>query len=272
MIVEVKKRIIAGDVFQIVPSRTFKLACPSPFAAYQQLRLLNPSPYMYYVSDDAFTLFGASPETFIKVKMPERTVEVRPIAGTRPRGFGADGQIDVELDVRLEAELKLDEKELAEHFMLVDLARNDVARVSKPKTRQVSQLLYVDRYSHVMHLVSCVQGELKHELDALHAYQASANMGTLVGAPKVKAAQILREVEKTKRGFYGGAVGYLDKRGNMDTAIVIRSALVQKGVAHVRSGAGIVHDSNPDSEVLESHNKAKAVLKAIMLAHVGVKV
>ena len=239
------------------------MPCTKPFAAYEKLRVFNPSPYMYYIIDDDFTLFGASPETYVKVDGKSRRIEIRPIAGTRRRGVTPEGEIDHELDMRLEAELRLDEKELAEHMMLVDLARNDVARVSEPKTRGLEQLLSVDRYSHVMHLVSCVKGQLRKDLDGLHAYQASMNMGTLVGAPKVKAAEILRQIEKTKRGFYGGAVGYFEGDGNMNTAIVIRSALVRDGVAHVRAGAGVVYDSVPDDETQETKNKAEAVLRAI---------
>lgn len=265
IVVQLKRRIVAGDVFQIVPSRSFQMPCAKPFAAYEKLRAFNPSPYMYYIVDDDFTLFGASPETYVKVDGKSRRVEIRPIAGTRRRGVTPEGEIDHELDMRREAELRLDEKELAEHMMLVDLARNDVARVSEPKTRSVEQLLSVDRYSHVMHLVSCVKGKLRKDLDALHAYQASMNMGTLVGAPKVKAAEILRQTEKTKRGFYGGAVGYFEGDGNMNTAIVIRSAWVRDGVAHVRAGAGVVYDSVPEEETQETKNKAEAVLRAIAM-------
>ena len=263
----VKKRIVLGDVFQIVPSRTFKAPCTNPLLAYEILRSLNPSPYMYFVYDADFEILGASPETFIKVDS-YRQVTIKPIAGTRRRGFDGQGQIDPELDIRLEAELKLNTKEVAEHMMLVDLARNDIARICKTKSRTVPRLMQVDRYSHVMHLVSEVSGELKDDLDALHAYQASMNMGTLVGAPKIKAAQILREVENTKRGPYGGAIGYLDARGVMDTAILIRTAIVKNQTAYVRAGAGVVFDSCPDDETLETHNKAEAVLKAITLSNI----
>jgi anthranilate synthase component 1 len=260
---DAKRHIVAGDVFQIVPSRTFRRPCPDPLAAYRKLRAKNPSPYMFYVRRKEDVLYGSSPETSVKVSGQPRRVEIRPIAGTRPRGFAADGTIDADLDSRLEAELRLDEKELAEHMMLVDLARNDVARVSVPGTRRVDRLLTVDRYSHVMHLVSYVSGELRSDLDALHAYQASMNMGTLVGAPKLKAAQLLRKLEATRRGPYGGAVGYYSWEGEFDTAIVIRSALVQNGMASVRAGAGVVYDSVPEAEAAETRRKAQAVLSAL---------
>jgi anthranilate synthase component 1 len=258
-----QRHIVAGDVFQVVPSRTFTAPCQDPFAAYVRLRTANPSPYMFFVRGPRTTLLGASPETAVRVAGDSRTVTLRPIAGTAPRGRGADGSIDPELDARLQAALLTDAKELAEHMMLVDLARNDVARVSRPGTRRVSKLLTVDRYQHVMHLVSEVEGELSAGLDALHAYAASLNMGTLVGAPKIRAAELLREVEPTKRGPYGGAVGYLTHAGEMDTAIVIRSAFVTGGTAHVRAGAGVVLDSVPTSEAQETRRKAAAVLQAI---------
>ena len=259
---DLKRRIVAGDVFQIVPSRTFSAPCAYPLAAYAHLSATNPSPYMFYVRAPEHTLFGASPETAVKVDGP-RTVEICPIAGTAPRARRPDGSIDLDLDGRLEAELRLSQKELAEHMMLIDLARNDVARVSVAGTRHVSRLLAVDRYSHVMHLVSHVAGTLRDDLDALHAYAATMNMGTLVGAPKLKAAEILRQVEPSRRGPYGGAVGYITADGRMDTAIVIRSAVVHEGVAHVRAGAGVVYDSDPASEAQETRRKARAVLDAL---------
>lgn len=263
LVARLKHHIVAGDVFQIVPSRTFSLPCPDPFAAYARLRAANPSPYMFLVRAPDFTLLGASPETAVKVTGRPRSVVLRPIAGTAPRGRLPDGRADHELDARLQAALMTDAKELAEHMMLVDLARNDVARVSRPGTRRVSKLLTVDRYQHVMHLVSEVTGELDPGLDALHAYAASLNMGTLVGAPKIRAAQLLREHEPSKRGPYGGAVGYLTHSGEMDTAIVIRSALVRNGIAHVRAGAGVVLDSDPAREADETRRKAMAVVQAV---------
>ncbi len=268
---DLKKHIELGDVFQIVPSRTFTAPCPDPFAVYRELRVLNPSPYMFYLASDSHTLFGASPETCVKVSRTDDhfDVEVRPIAGTRPRGFGPDGAIDPDTDDRCEAELRLNDKELSEHMMLVDLARNDVARISQTGTRRVDRLLTVERYSHVMHLVSNVKGALRPEFDALHAYVASMNMGTLTGAPKIEAARILRTREKTKRGPYGGAVCYLTSEGEFDSGIIIRSAMVRDGQAYVRAGAGVVADSDPAAEVEETTRKADAVLAALALARAG---
>jgi anthranilate synthase component 1 len=259
LVERLKGHIVAGDVFQIVPSRTFRAPCADPLAAYRALRAINPSPYQFYVRDADYVLLGASPETAVRVTPDDagRRVEVRPMAGTRPRGATAD------LDDRLEAELRLSEKELAEHLMLVDLARNDVASVCIAGTRRVSPLLSVERYSHVMHLVSGVRGQLRPGLDALHAAQACAHVGTLVGAPKVRAAALLRGAERTKRGPYGGAVGYVTQRGAMDSAVVIRSAVVREGVAHVRAGAGVVYDSDPRMEAAETRHKAAATLAAL---------
>ncbi len=262
-----KQHIVNGDIFQVVPSRTFSLPCPSPLAAYAHLKRSNPSPYMFYLQDANFIMFGASPESALKYDKTSNQVEVYPIAGTRPRGKDAQGNLLHDLDSRIELELRLDEKEKAEHLMLVDLARNDVARVSIPGTRHVKDLLKVDRYSHVMHLVSRVVGQLDPALDALHAYQACMNMGTLVGAPKVSAATLIREVEGKRRGSYGGAVGYINGRGDMDTCIVIRSAFVKEGMAHIQAGAGVVHDSDPQAEADETRSKAQAVISAIVAAH-----
>ena len=216
-----KHHINIGDVFQIVPSRRFSLACPNTLASYAQLKLNNPSPYMFYMNDEDFILFGASPESALKYAPDNRQLEIYPIAGSRPRGFDAHGNIDPELDARLELELRLDHKEQAEHLMLVDLARNDIARVCQSGTRKVAELMQVDRYSHIMHLVSRVVGKLRPELDALHAYQACMNMGTLTGAPKIKAMQLIYQFEQQKRHSYGGAVGYLTSDGRFDTCIVI---------------------------------------------------
>lgn len=262
-----KEHILAGDIFQVVPSRTFSLPCPDPHLAYAKLKQQNPSPYMFFLQDEAFCIFGASPESALKYCSQSNQVEVYPIAGTRPRGFNPNGSINMDLDSRIELNLREDEKEKAEHLMLVDLARNDIARVSVPGTRYVKDLLKVDRYSQVMHLVSRVVGQLRPDLDALHAYQACMNMGTLVGAPKVSAAKLIREVEKQRRGSYGGAVGYLNSQGDMDTCIVIRSAFVKQGTAYVQAGAGVVYDSDPVSEANETRSKAQAVLRAIVDAH-----
>ncbi len=262
-----KQSIVAGEVFQVVPSRRFSVRCADGLLAYQQLRASNPSPYMFYLNAPDFELFGASPESAVKYDAERRRVEVYPIAGTRKRGRTAAGDIDPDLDSRLELDLRNDSKEVAEHMMLVDLARNDVARISAPGSRHVAKLLNVDRYSHVMHLVSLVVGRLKDDLDALHAYQACMNMGTLVGAPKIRAAELIRQVEKTRRGSYGGAIGYLDGSGNMDTCIVIRAGCVVDGIAHIQAGAGIVYDSDPQAEADETRQKAQAVIQAIVAAN-----
>ncbi len=262
-VVKLKKNIVDGDIFQVVPSRTFSLPCPDPLHAYSQLKKQNPSPYMFYMRDEDFALFGASPESALKYDVSNKQVEVYPIAGTRPRGKFANGQINPDLDSRIELELRNDQKERAEHLMLVDLARNDVARISVAGTRFAKELLKVDRYSQVMHLVSRVVGTLKPELDALHAYQACMNMGTLVGAPKVRAAELVRQTEGKRRGSYGGAVGYLTGDGAMDSCIVIRSAFVKNNKAYVQAGAGVVFDSDPISEANETRAKAQAVITAI---------
>lgn len=262
-----QNHIRRGDIFQVVPSRRFTLPCPVPLAAYRQLKESNPSPYMFYMQDENFTLFGASPESALKYDADNRQVEIYPIAGTRPRGRKTDGSIDFDLDSRIELEMRTDHKELAEHLMLVDLARNDLARICQPGSRHVAKLIEVDRYSFVMHLVSRVIGKLRLDLDALHAYQACMNMGTLSGAPKVRAMQLIAEVEDRPRGSYGGAIGYFTAHGDLDTCIVIRSACVEKGIATVQVGAGVVLDSIPLVEAEETRNKARAVLLAIASAH-----
>lgn len=270
-VVSLKENILSGDIFQVVPSRTFSLPCPSPVQAYFSLRQSNPSPYMFFIQDEDFCIFGASPESALKYQKDTNQVEIYPIAGTRPRGKRPDGSIDHDLDSRIELTLREDNKEKAEHLMLVDLARNDIARVSIPGTRHVKDLLKVDRYSHVMHLVSRVVGQLQNDLDCLHAYQACMNMGTLVGAPKVMAANLIRKTEGKRRGSYGGAVGYINGHGDMDSCIVIRSAFVKNGIAHVQAGAGVVFDSVPQSEADETRGKAQAVISAIIAAHKDVQ-
>ncbi|QGU08683.1 Anthranilate synthase component 1 [Corynebacterium occultum] len=270
-VINLKESIYKGDIYQVVPARTFTAPCPDSFAAYRQLRRTNPSPYMFYVrginpDGRSYEMFGASPESNLKFEAATREVQLYPIAGTRTRGLNPDGSINDELDIRAELELRTDAKEIAEHTMLVDLARNDLARVAVPATRRVADLLQVDRYSRVMHLVSRVTAELDPELDALDAYRACMNMGTLTGAPKLRAMELLRGVEKRRRGSYGGAVGYLKGNGDMDNCIIIRSAFVQDGVAAVQAGAGVVRDSNPQSEADETLHKAYAVLNAIALA------
>lgn len=270
-VIRLKENILAGDIFQVVPSRTFSLSCPNPHEAYKELKKQNPSPYMFFLQDQDFCMFGASPESALKYEKQTNQVEIYPIAGTRPRGKNSDGTINLDLDSRIELNLREDAKEKAEHLMLVDLARNDVAKVSAPGTRYLKDLLKVDRYSHVMHLVSRVVGQLRDDLDALHAYQACMNMGTLVGAPKVSAASLIRQVEGQRRGSYGGAVGYINGCGDMDTCIVIRSAFVKQQTAYVQAGAGVVYDSDPQAEADETRNKAQAVLNAIISAHQPVK-
>lgn len=254
-----REQIAAGEIYQIVPSRTFRAPCPDPLASYAAQRKLDPSPYQYFVTGPEHILFGASPETSVRVRRDgaERIVEIKPIAGTRPRGITTDE------DDRLEADMRLDEKETAEHMMLVDLARNDVARVSAAGTRRVAKLLTVERYARVMHLVSSVTGRLRGDLDMLHALQACLNMGTLTGAPKIRATQLLRQTEVTKRGPYGGAVGWINGDGAMDSAVIIRSAVVKDGVAHVRAGAGVVYDSDPQREADETRRKASALLSVL---------
>ncbi|SDS72049.1 anthranilate synthase component I [Corynebacterium timonense] len=254
-----------------MPARTFTAECPDAFAAYQRLREMNPSPYMFYLrglgrDGRPFELFGASPESNLKFDAATREVQLYPIAGTRPRGLNPDGTVNHELDTRMELQLRTDAKEVAEHTMLVDLARNDMARVAEPGTRRVAELLQVDRYSRVMHLVSRVTATLHRDLDALDAYRACMNMGTLTGAPKLRATELIRELEGVRRGSYGGAVGYLRGTGDMDNCIVIRSAFVAEGRAAVQAGAGVVRDSNPQAEADETLHKAYAVLSAIAAA------
>jgi len=258
-----KTHIAAGEVYQIVPSRTFRAPCADPIRAFAGARRLDPSPYQFFVAGPDHILFGASPETSVRVFRDGVTkVEVKPIAGTRPRGATPDE------DDRMEAELRLDHKEAAEHMMLVDLARNDVARVSVTGTRRVAKLLTAERYARVMHLVSSVTGELRPDLDALHTLQACLNVGTLTGAPKIRATELLRQTERTRRGPYGGAVGWINGEGLMDLGVVIRSAVVKDGTAFVRAGAGVVHDSDPRSEADETKRKASAILS--VLAGAGV--
>lgn len=267
VVAQLQQDIRAGEIFQVVPSRRFSLPCPSPLAAYETLKNSNPSPYMFFMQDRDFSLFGASPESSLKYDATTRQIEIYPIAGTRPRGRHADGTPDRDLDSRIELEMRTDHKELAEHLMLVDLARNDLARICEPGSRYVADLTKVDRYSFVMHLVSRVVGTLRQDLDVLHAYQACMNMGTLSGAPKVRAMQLIAAAEGTRRGSYGGAIGYFTASGDLDTCIVIRSAYVEDGVATVQAGAGVVLDSVPQTEADESRNKARAVLRAIATAH-----
>lgn len=266
LVAKMQQHIAIGDAYQVVPSRGFVIDCPQPLQTYRYLHDADPSPYMFYIATDDFELFGASPESSLLHSAKTGQVAIRPIAGTRPRGFAPDGSIDHELDIRLELELRSDAKEVAEHMMLVDLARNDVARISAPGTRKVTQLLRVDRYSRVMHLVSEVTGQLASDLHPLDAFRASMTMGTLTGAPKLRAAELIRQYEGTRRGSYGGAVGYLRGDGELDTCIVIRSAFARGGKAIVQAGAGVVSDSVPQREADETAHKASNVLRAIAAA------
>ncbi len=261
---QLQKHILKGDIFQAVLARTIITEYKEKaLNIYKRLRRLNPSPYMFFINNEYGTLLGASPEMFLRVTGDEeKRVEIRPIAGTKPRGIIND-RIDADLDSRFEAELKLDPKELAEHTMLIDLARNDVARISKTGTRYADEPFIIEKYSHVQHLVSNVQGVLRDDLDALHAYLASMNMGTLTGAPKVEAMRLLRQYENDRRGFYGGSVGYLTPGGDFDSCIVIRAMRLKKGRAYIKVGAGIVYDSVPEKEFEETDNKAQACLRAL---------
>ncbi len=267
MVRTAKQHIVDGDLFQVVLSRTLTEPCGAePLDVYRRLRRLNPSPYMFYLNTETTCLMGASPELNLRVSgKKDRVVEIRPIAGTKPRGR-VNGMIDPETDMRYEAELQLDHKELAEHMMLVDLARNDIARVSQAGSRLVNEMLTVERYESVMHLVSNVKGKLRPDLDALSAYLATMNMGTLTGAPKIEAMKVIRRLEKNKRGYYGGAVMYLTVDGQFDSCITIRSMQIRGRTAYVRAGAGIVHDSVPATEFQETDHKAQSCLKAIRSA------
>jgi anthranilate synthase component I len=251
--------IAAGDIFQVVLSRRRRVECPcDPFTVYRALRMVNPSPYMYFLKDGERAVAGASPEMLVRVE--GRRVETRPIAGTRPRGATA------EEDERLGQELLADEKERAEHVMLVDLGRNDLGRVSRFRSVTVPEFMAVEHYSHVMHLVSSVTGELAEGKDALDALAATFPAGTLSGAPKIRAMEIIDELEPDRRGLYGGAVGYLDLRGNLDFCITIRTVVLEGGKAVVQAGAGIVADSDPESERREMEAKAAAMREALRLA------
>lgn len=256
LVVRAKKYIAAGDIIQMVPSQ--RLSRPTdakPFNLYRALRAVNPSPYMYYLHFGECDIIGASPESLVQVE--EGVISTHPIAGTRPRGQ------NLEEDARLAAELSADEKERAEHVMLVDLGRNDIGRVSNPGTVRVTKLLDVENYSHVMHLVSHVEGKLRFELNSYDALRSCFPAGTVSGAPKIRAMEIIAELEQDKRSIYSGAVGYFSYSGNMDTAIAIRTLVLKDNVAHIQVGAGIVADSIPALEYEETLNKARALLRAI---------
>ena len=262
MVERAKEYIRNGDVIQVVLSRRFeKPFYADPLSLYRALRHVNPSPYMYFLDYSDFQIVGASPEVLVRVE--NGTIETRPIAGTRRRGRTQ------EEDKALERELLSDEKERAEHIMLVDLARNDVGRVAQTGTVSVTDLMVIERYSHVMHIVSNVIGKLKKGKDAFDVLKACFPAGTVSGAPKVRAMEIIDEMEPSERGVYAGAVGYFSFDGNMDTAIAIRTAIVRRDKVYVQAGAGIVADSVPELEAKETINKAKALFRAVELAEGG---
>ena len=262
MVRTAKEHIAAGDIYQVVLSQRFEApVAADPFTVYRALRHVNPSPYMYFIRIGDRSIVGSSPEMLVRVE--GRDVQTHPIAGTRPRGRTE------EEDVRLGEELKRNEKECAEHVMLVDLGRNDVGRVSAYGTVRVPTYMTLERYSHVMHLVSIVEGKLAEDRDRLDALVACFPAGTVSGAPKVRAMEIIAALEGERRGVYAGAVGYLDFAGNLDFCITIRTVLIEKGIAYVQAGAGIVADSNPAAEYEETRDKARAVLAALELAQHG---
>jgi anthranilate synthase component 1 len=259
-----REHIAAGDAFQIVLSqRVRRHTEASPFAIYRALRAVNPSPYMFLLDGGEFQLVGSSPETHVRLDM-DGTCELRPIAGTRPRGAGRAA------DDALAAELLASDKERAEHVMLVDLARNDLGRVCLPGSIRVEDFMDVERYSHVMHIVSRVRGQIRPDRDAASLLRATFPAGTLSGAPKVRAMQIISDLEGRRRGGYAGAVGYLGFGGDMDTCIAIRTVVMRDGVAHLQAGAGIVADSDPAAEHEECMNKVAALGAAIDQAETGV--
>jgi anthranilate synthase component I len=259
-----KEYILDGDIIQAVLSQRFQtpISCDS-FDIYRALRSLNPSPYMYYLVCDDIKLIGSSPE--ILVTANDGIVTTRPIAGTRPRGLTS------EEDSILQAELISDQKELAEHIMLVDLGRNDIGRVSKFGSVEVNELMQIERYSHVMHIVSNVKGELDDNHNQFDVLRSCFPAGTVSGAPKIRAMEIIEELEPTRRGSYAGCIGYFSYSGNMDTCITIRTIMVKDGIAYIQAGAGIVADSVPENEYLETQNKAMAMVNAIKEAHVGLE-
>jgi anthranilate synthase component 1 len=257
-----KKYIYEGDIMQVVPSqRMSKRYRATPLALYRALRTLNPSPYMYYFDLGNFYIVGASPE--ILVRLEGDTITLRPIAGTRRRGATPKE------DAALADELLADEKERAEHIMLLDLGRNDVGRVAATGSVRVTEQMVIERYSHVMHIVSNVEGVLRPGLNAIDVLRASFPAGTVSGAPKVRAMEIIDELEPVKRGVYAGAVGYLGFHGNMDVAIALRTAVLKEGYLHVQAGGGVVADSQPAAEWQETENKAKALLRAAEMAESG---
>ena len=250
-----KEYITSGDVMQVVLSqRLTKKFEGNPINMYEALRDMNPSPYMYFLDMDGFQIIGSSPE--ILVKLEDEKVTVRPIAGTRPRGLSESE------DLKNENDLLNDPKELAEHLMLIDLGRNDIGRISKIGSVKLTEKMIIERYSHVMHIVSNVSGEIKEKTKPLDVLRATFPAGTVSGAPKIRAMEIINELEPLKRGIYSGAIGYLSWTGDLDTALSIRTAVIKDNLIHVQAGAGIVYDSVPETEWDETMNKAMALLKA----------
>ncbi len=261
-VLKAKEYIVEGDVMQVVLSQRMSIPYTAPpLDLYRSLRSLNPSPYMYYLDLGDFYIAGSSPEILVQVE--DDMVTVRPIAGTRPRGETP------EQDKQLEKDLLNDPKEIAEHLMLIDLGRNDVGRIAQTGTVEVTDKMVIERYSHVMHIVSNVTGKIKPDMSAMDTLRATFPAGTLSGAPKIRAMEIIDELEPVKRGVYGGAVGYLSWNGNMDTAIAIRTAVIKDNVLHIQAGAGVVYDSVPQSEWDETMNKGRAVFKAVEQAAAG---
>jgi anthranilate synthase component 1 len=259
MVEKAREYILAGDIFQVVLAQRFTIDFPRhPFALYRKLRRLNPSPFSFYIKMDNFALVGSSPE--ILVRMQDGKVTVRPIAGTRPRG------VDKAHDLSLEKDLMADEKELSEHLMLIDLGRNDVGRVAKIGSVKVTDRMVIERYSHVMHIVSNVEGRIDRNFDAVDALIAGFPVGTVSGAPKIRAMEIIDELEKSRRSFYAGGVGYFSAGGDVDMCIALRTGLVKDNKLYVQSGGGIVVGSSPQAEYMESCNKARALINAAEMA------
>jgi anthranilate synthase component I len=261
-VLKAKDYITDGDIMQVVLSQRMSIPySAAPLDLYRALRCLNPSPYMFYLNLDEFHIVGSSPE--ILVRLEDNQITVRPIAGTRKRGA------TTELDLELEQDLLADPKELAEHLMLIDLGRNDTGRVAEIGTVQLTDKMIVERYSHVMHIVSNVTGELQEGNNAFDVLAATFPAGTVSGAPKIRAMEIINELEPVKRGIYSGAVGYIAWSGNLDTAIAIRTAVIKDGYLHIQAGAGIVYDSIPQSEWDETMNKGRAIFRAVSMAEAG---
>lgn len=259
MVKKGKEYIYEGDIFQVVLSQRFQADMSGdPFMLYRALRMVNPSPYLFYLDFDEFSIVGSSPEVLVRVQ--DKEVRVLPIAGTRPRGETHEEDIEFELD------LKKDPKEIAEHIMLVDLGRNDLSRVCTAGTVKMERNQVIERYSHVMHIVSDVVGELRDDQTSVDALMQCFPAGTVSGAPKIRAMEIIDELEPTKRGIYAGAVGYFDFSGNMDTCIAIRTMVVTENKVYIQAGAGIVADSDPHKEFVETQNKAGALVQALSVA------